>query len=250
MGGTKDKLARGEAALGGWIMIGHPTMAELMAAEGFDWLSIDLEHTPIDLATFENMARAVQPAACDLLARLSACDPVQAKRVLDAGADGIIVPMVNTREQAELAVAMARFPPEGVRGASFSRASDFGRNFQGYFAEHNRQVVVVAMIEHAEAVANLDDILATPGLDAILIGPYDLSCSLGCPGRLTDPPVVEAMARIRDACRRHGVPPGVHVVETDRQAVERAIAEGYRFIGCGLDMAFVVAGSRRVLGKE
>lgn len=250
MGQTKAKLARGEPALGCWQMIGHPTVAELMAAEGFDWLCVDLEHTPIDYPTFEHIARAVKPAGIDLLARLQGCDPVQAKRVLDAGADGIIVPLVNSRAEAELAVAMAKYPPAGIRGAAFSRAADFGRSFRPYFDAHNEKVLVVAMIEHRDAVAALDAILSTPGLDAILIGPYDLSCSLGRPGELGHPEVQDALDAILAGCVRHGVPPGLHVVAVDPTAVREAIERGFRFVGCGLDTAFVLHGCRRVLGRE
>ncbi|MBI2302527.1 MAG: 2,4-dihydroxyhept-2-ene-1,7-dioic acid aldolase [Armatimonadetes bacterium] len=248
MGETKRKLAAGEVARGGWVMVGHPTVAELFAGEGFDWICIDLEHTPIDYQTFEHMARAVKPSGCDLLARLQACDPVQAKRVPDAGADGIIVPMVNDRELAELAVASAKFPPAGIRGASFSRASDFGRNFRPYFDQHNDKVIVVVMIEHADAVRNLDAILTTPGIDATLIGPYDLSCSLGRPGELQHPEVKAAVQTILDGCLKHNVPAGIHVVATSAEAVADAAARGFRFIGCGLDTAFLVEGCRRVLG--
>ncbi|MCC7495754.1 MAG: hypothetical protein IT204_25610 [Fimbriimonadaceae bacterium] len=250
MGQTKRKLQAGEAAYGAWQMIGHPTVAELLAAEGFDWLCVDLEHTPIDAQTFENVARAVRPSGVDLLARLHGCDPLQTKTVLDAGAQGVIVPLVNTAQQAAEAAAMARFPPVGTRGAAFSRASDFGRRFRDYFLAHNEQVLVVPMIEHIAAVENLDAILSTPGLDAILIGPYDLSCSMGRPGELQHPEVQGALEAILDGCRRHGVPPGIHVVSTAASAVQEAVQRGFRFVGCGLDTAFVIDGARRVLGRE
>ncbi|MBN1418559.1 MAG: 2,4-dihydroxyhept-2-ene-1,7-dioic acid aldolase [Planctomycetes bacterium] len=246
-GRTKAKLARGEPALGGWMMIGHPAVAELMAGEGFDWIAVDMEHTAIDLGTFQTIAMALRGSPCDLLVRLPACDPVIAKRVLDLGAGGIIVPMVNTAEEAALAVSMARFPPAGIRGASFARATDYGRDFDPYFAAHNERVLVVVMLEHIRAAEAADAILATPGIDAALIGPYDLSASMGIAGHVDRPEVLEAERRILEACRRAGVAPGIHVVPIDPEAVGRRIREGFRFIGCGIDSHFVIEGARRML---
>lgn len=247
MGKTKDKLQRGEPALGGWIMIGHPTVAEVMAGEGFDWISVDMEHTASDVRVFYEIARAVQGRGVDLVARLHSCDPVLAKLVLDAGAAGIIVPSVNTPEEAARAAAMARFPPEGFRGASLCRATDHGRDFPGYFARHNREVLVVVMLEHIDGVRNADAILAVPGIDAALIGPYDLSASMGLAGQLEHPLVAAAQQAVLDACRRHGVAAGIHVVSTEPNALRRRIEAGYRFIACGLDTLFIMHGCRAML---
>lgn len=247
MGNTKEKLLSGLPALGGWMMIGHPTVAEVMAGEGFDWLCVDMEHTASDVRAFYEIARAVQGEGIDLLARLHSCDPVLAKLVLDAGAAGIIVPSVNTPENAACAVGMARFPPEGFRGASLCRATDHGRDFAAYFARHNQGVLVVVMLEHIDGVRRADEILAVPGIDAVLIGPYDLSASMGLAGQLEDPRVVAAQQTILEACRRHGVPAGIHVVSTDPDAVRQRIEAGYRFIACGLDTMFIMQGCRDML---
>lgn len=247
MGKTKEKLRRGEPALGGWLMIGHPTVAEVMAGEGFDWLCADMEHTATDVRAFTDIARAVQASGVDLLARLHSCDPVLAKLVLDAGAAGIIVPSVNTPEEAARAVAMAKFPPEGFRGASLCRATDHGRNFPAYFAQHNEKVLVVVMLEHIDAVRRADEILAVPGIDAALIGPYDLSASMNLAGQVEHPQVVAAQHTILAACQRHGVPAGIHVVSTESDAVRQRIEAGYRFLACGLDTLFIMQGCREML---
>ena len=247
MGQTRQKLQRGEPALGGWIMMAHPSMAELMAGEGFDWICVDLEHTSTDYRDFLNIAAAVKGTGCDLLARLQANDPVQAKRVLDAGANGIIVPCVNSAEEARQVVSMAKFPPEGFRGVSFSRAADYGRNFRPYFDAHNQSVIVAVMIEHIDGVNQVDEILSTPGIDAAFIGPYDLSASMGLPGELDHPDVQAAQRRILEACQKHGVSPGLHVVAVDPDAVQTRIAEGYRFIACSLDTEFILHGCRAML---
>jgi len=228
-------------------MTGHPVIAELMAGEGFDWICVDMEHTATDYASFQSVAQALGRYDCDLLARLQDCDPVQAKRVLDAGADGIIVPMVNTAEQARRAVAMAKFPPDGIRGVAFSRASDYGRGFQEYVRDHNANVIVAVMLEHIEGVRNADAILSTSGVDAAFIGPYDLSCSMGLPGQLDHPEVISAQAEILAACLRHGVAPGLHVVQVAPERIRRSIEQGFRFIACGLDTEFIIHSSRAIL---
>jgi len=248
MGSTKKKLESDEAALGAWIMIGHPTVAEVYAGEGFDWIAVDMEHTATDIRAFHEIAVAVKGSGCDLLARLHSCDAVQAKQVLDAGANGIIVPLVNSPECARKAGSIASFPPHGERGAAFSRASDFGRNFRSYFDSHNDNVIVVIMLEHVDALANLDGILETPGLSAVFIGPYDLSASMGLAGQLDHPDVRAAQQQILDACRRHGVPAGMHVVPVDPEQVQQRIEEGYRFIACSMDTELLIHGCRAMLG--
>ena len=247
MNNAKEKLRAGRPVLGGWTMTGHPAVAEIMAAEGFDFVCVDLEHTPTSIADFYHCVLAAKGTGCDVFARLPACDPVLAKQVLDAGAAGIIVPSVSSPAEAAQSVAMAKFPPEGTRGVSLCRASGFGRDFAVYFAQHNERVVVAVMLEHIAAVRQADAILATPGLDAVLIGPYDLSASMGLAGQLDHPEVLAAQQAILAACRRHRVAPGIHVVPTDAAEVRRRIGEGFRFIACGLDTTFVRDGCRQML---
>jgi 2-dehydro-3-deoxyglucarate aldolase len=240
-------LQAGEPVLGGWIMIGHPTVAEILAGEGFDWLAVDMEHTSTSVRTFHELALAVKGTDVDLLVRLPGHDPQITKLVLDAGADGVIVPSVNTPEQARQAVAMAKFPPEGTRGASLCRATDFGRDFGDYYRRHNEIVLVVCMLEHIEAVDNVETILATPGIDATFIGPYDLSASMGLPGEMDHPDVVRAEQTMLAACRRRGVPAGIHVVPVDGGQVRRRMEEGFRFIACSIDTEFLLHAARQVL---
>ncbi len=244
---TKLKLRTGEPALGGWIMIEHPSVAEIMAGEGFDWIGVDLEHTSTSVRGVHEIALALKGSDCDLLVRLPCGDPALAKVVLDTGANGIIVPSVNNPEQAAQAVAMAKFPPEGVRGASLCRATDFGRKFEDYYTRHNQEVIVVVMIEDYRGAAAADTILATPGLDAVLIGPYDLSASMGLAGQCQHPDVLAVQGKILDACKRRGVAPGIHVVSVDKQELARRIAQGFRFIACGLDTMFIQHGCRAML---
>lgn len=245
--GTKEKLRAGQPVFGGWLLTGSPALAEIMAGEGFDFVCADMEHTPTSMEGFYHIVLAAKGTGCDVLARLPSCDPVLAKQVLDMGAAGIIVPSVNSPAEAAQAVAMAKFPPEGIRGASLCRATGFGSRFHDYFAAHNREVVVVAMLEHIDAVRQADAILATPGLDAAFIGPYDLSASMNLAGQLEHPEVLAAQQTILDACRRQKVAPGLHVVPVDPAEVRRRVEAGYRFIACGLDTLFVRDGCRRML---
>ena len=247
MGKTKTKLQNGQPALGGWMLIGHPSVAELLAGEGFDWIGVDLEHSTTDSRTFNEVMLAVKGTGCDVFARLHSCDPVQAKMVLDAGADGIIVPSVNSRQEAALAVAMAKFPPEGFRGSSVSRAADYGRSFQQYFSSHNENVLVVVMLEHIKAVDNVDEILSTKGVDAVFIGPFDLSASMGKAGQTEDPEVLAAQQKLLEACKRHNVPAGIHILDVDSEKVKERIEQGYQFVGCAIDTLLIMHGCRTIL---
>jgi len=247
MSTTRAKLRAGRPVLGGWIMTGHPAVAEIMAGEGFEFIGVDMEHTPITVEDFYHLVLAAKGTDCDVLARLPACDPVLAKQVLDMGAAGIIVPSVNSAADAARSVAMAKFPPEGTRGASLCRATGFGARFTEYFQNHNRDVLVVVMLEHIQAVKQADAILATAGVDAALIGPYDLPASMGLAGQLSHPDVLAAQQTILDACRRQKVAAGIHVVPLDPAEVRRRIEQGFRFLPCGIDTAFVREGCRQML---
>lgn len=247
MNRTKEKLSAGKVATGGWIMTASATVAELMAGEAFDWICVDMEHTVADYASLEHVCRAVKGSGKDVFARLHHNDPVMAKKVLDIGCNGIIVPCVNSREEAEQAVRMARFPPKGIRGSSLARCTDYGRNFGQYFARHNEQVLVAVMLEHIDAVENADEILSVEGIDASFIGPYDLSASMGLAGQLDHPDVLAARESLLRASLRHGVAPGFHVVPTEPDRVRDAVKAGFRFIALGLDTHFIIDGCRRML---
>ena len=249
MGKTKEKLQRGETTFGGWVMIAHPTVVELMVGEQFDWICLDMEHTSIDMRSMHECLLAAKGSDVDMLVRLPSHEPSVAKRALDAGAAGVVVPFVNTGDDARAAVAMTKFPPLGNRGASLARSTDFGRRFKQTFEEHNDRVIVVVMIEHVDALDHLDQILTVPGIDATFIGPYDLSASMGLAGQLDHPRVLAAQEKIIAACKRHGVPGGYHVVAPNPETVKQRIEEGFRFLACGIDTEFIVSGCRNMLNS-
>lgn len=230
----KQKL-RSRITFGGWILIGHPASAEVLATSGLDWLTLDLEHAQIDLESATNIFRAMDAAGCHPMVRIPRNDPSMIARYLDAGVHGIIVPMVKSAAQAAAAVDAAKYPPMGNRGFGFARANDYGVNFDEYAARANEDLVVIIQIEHIDAVNDIENIVQVPGVDGVIIGPYDLSGSMGIVGQLDDPRVSEALQRVRNACRRHDVLAGYHVVAPEAARVKQALAEGYRFLALSQD---------------
>jgi 2-keto-3-deoxy-L-rhamnonate aldolase RhmA len=232
----KDRLKGKEVTIGSWITLGHPSIGEILAGCGFDWLTIDMEHSAITLSECQNLVQVIELAGCCPLVRLGENDPNLIKRVMDAGARGVIVPQVNSRMDALRAVASVKYPPEGARGVGLARAQGYGLHFDAYRRWNQEESIVIVQIEHREAVENLMDILAVPGLDGFIVGPYDLSASLGHPGEFSRPEFLRAMERIhRVADEIPGIPAGFHVVQPDPAEVRRRIDEGYRFIGYSLD---------------
>lgn len=234
----KRTLRGGGISVGSWMSIGHVSIAEMLAAAGNDWVVIETEHTAIDNSETLRLIMAVEAGGSVPLVRLASVDPVQAKAVLDSGAAGVLVPMVNTRADAEVAVRSAKYPPLGFRGVGVARAQGYGARMDEYLRTANADTLVVVQIEHIDAVEAIDDILGVEGIDATFIGPYDLSSSMGLPGQLDHPDVVAAMRHVLDRTVARGVAPGVHIVRAESaEADMRArISEGYRFIAVGSDV--------------
>ena len=241
----KDRIRSGLPTVGSWITLGHPGIAEIMANAGFDWLVVDLEHSVIAIDTAGDLIRVIDLCGVGALVRLTSNQPDQIKRVMDAGAHGIIVPMVNSAGDAERAVAAVHYAPIGNRGVGLARAQGYGPGFHEYLAWQQDGPLVVVMIEHKDAIANLRDILAVRGVDAFFIGPYDLSCSLGLPGKFEHPEFLAAMAEIRRVGAELGTPGGLHVVEPDLDLLRKCVADGYRFIAYSVDMRILDVGMRR-----
>jgi 2-dehydro-3-deoxyglucarate aldolase len=230
----KSKLARGKLTLGSWITLAHPAIAEIMARAGFDWLVIDLEHSVITIREVEELIRVIALSGACPLARLSGNDPVQIKRVM--GAHGVIVPMVNSAFDARQAVEAVRYPPEGRRGVGLARAQGYGSSFERYREWVNQESVVIAQVEHIEAVNNLEAILVVEGVDGFIVGPYDLSASLGVPGQFDHPSVKKAMEKIRSVGIDSGKAAGIHVIEPDVEEVRQRVDEGFNFVAYSLDI--------------
>jgi len=245
----KQRLAKHELTIGSWITLGHPSIAEIMANAGFDWLVLDAEHSAIELSEIQSLIQAMDAHNCPAIVRLTSNDANQIKRVMDAGATGIMVPLVNSAADAEAAVRHTYYPPRGTRGVGLARAQGYGAGFNAYLDWLSNHAVVVVMIEHHDAVENIDEILAVDGVDAFIIGPYDLSASMAMPGEIDHPDVEAAIAHTRQAGLAHGKPGGVHVVEPDREELYRQIDSGHRFLGYGLDIRMLDSLCRRDLGE-
>jgi 2-dehydro-3-deoxyglucarate aldolase len=244
---VKEKLKAGQVSLGSWVMIGHQASAEILAAAGFDWITVDMEHTSIGYETLPVLLAAIRSRGPEPFVRVEANDPAVIKRVLDCGASGIIVPLVNSAAEAEAAARAARYPPAGFRGVSLGRASDYGANFPDYFRSINDEVLVVAQIEHYLAVEAIDSILAVPGVDAVFLGPYDLSGSMGIVGQFDHPRMAEARRRVLEAGRRAGKAVGFHEVRLEPQPVQALLDEGFTMVACGIDTIFLRDGARGVV---
>jgi 4-hydroxy-2-oxoheptanedioate aldolase len=233
----KSIWARGEAAVNGWLSIPSAFSAEVMAHQGFDSMTVDMQHGVVDYQVAVTMLQAISTTPVMPLARVPWNDPGRLMKILDAGAYGVICPMINTAAEAEALVQACKYPPRGYRSWGPVRASIYAGADYGDRA--NDDIVVMPMIETALALKNLDEILSVPGVDAIYVGPSDLSLALGCKPRLdqTDPPVVEAQQRILDACKRHGVIAGIHNA-TATYAL-KMIAAGYQFVTLASDGRFL-----------
>jgi len=235
----KQKLKNRQLTVGSWITIGNTSIAEILASAEYDWLVIDLEHTTISLEQAGELIRTVELSGVPSLVRLTSNDENQIKRLLDAGAQGIVVPMIKSVADAKSAVAATRYPPLGNRGVGLARAQGYGALFQEYLSwqsDIEGGPVVVVQIEHIDAVANLKKILGVEGVDAFIIGPYDLSCSMGIPGEFDHPEFKQTIKNIIDIGQEAGAVSGLHVVEPDTNKLNEAIKAGHKFIAYSVDI--------------
>lgn len=236
---VKHILRNGGVTIGSWLSLGHESIAEIMSAAGFDWLTIDLEHSVIDIGKLHSLILAIESNECVPLVRLTGNDPNLAKRVMDAGAYGVIVPMVNSVSDAVQAVKSIKYPPDGYRGVGIARAQGYGPGFNEYVRVANEESIVIIQVEHVESVNNLEEILKVEGIDGLIIGPYDLSGSLSLPGELEHPRVVEAKKKILGLAKEKGVAAGIHIVYPSIDEFNKCLGEGYRFIAFGVDFLFL-----------
>ena len=240
----KEKLRQNKVTIGSWITLGHPSIAEILASAGYDWLVVDLEHTTISIEQAGELIRVIDLCGVAPLVRLTSNHPDQIKRIMDAGAHGIVVPMVNSAEDAARAVAATRYAPQGIRGVGLARAQKFGTGFNDYLQRQKDGLVVIVQIEHKDALNNLEAIFSVPGVDGFIIGPFDLSCSMGLPGEFDRPEFKAAMNQILTTGLRMNFPAGLHIVEPDPARLCQVIAEGYRFIAYSVDIRMLDVAAR------
>ena len=214
----------------------HPAITEIFAKAGFDWLTIDMEHSVIDLFDAENLIRTADLAGSLPLVRLPSNDEIIIKKLLDAGAAGIIIPQINNKEELRYAIKATKYAPEGIRGAGLARAQSYGRGFDDYKELVDSNLIIIAQIENKNALENLDSIFSVPELDAVIIGPYDLSASMGKAGQLDDNEVAEAIENILQKSIDKGVSCGIHIIEPEASQLNERIEQGFNFIAYSLDI--------------
>ncbi|WP_144993695.1 HpcH/HpaI aldolase family protein [Polystyrenella longa] len=238
---VKRALAQGEPQVGSWLAFGNIHTSRLMARVGFPWLTVDMEHSPIDWSTAAEMFGAIADAGCIPLARVPKGDHTHIKRVLDAGAMGIVVPMVNTVEEAKIAIAAAKYPPEGNRSVGGGlHVLNFDASPSDYYQNANDEILVVLQTESPEGVENAEEIYSLPGVDAIFIGPNDLRFQMRTPdGTFPTAEEHEAMMqRVLEMGNKTGTPVGLHVMSVDD--IKKRLDEGWKFLALGSEMKAMV----------
>ena len=232
----RKRLINGETLIGTVVTLFTPEVSEILSEIGYDWLWLDTEHSPFEAHTAQGMLQAVnEQSAC--IIRVPSNDDVWIKKALDIGAEGVIVPQVNSPEVAAQIVASCKYPPQGTRGVGIGRAHKYGLKFQDYIQKANEEIAVIIQAESRAAVDNISEIVSVPGIDAVLIGPYDLSASLGKTGMVKDAVVQEAMQKIRQSCLQAGVQLGVFGI--DAEALKPYIRQGYTLLGVSSDALFL-----------
>ncbi len=232
--------------VGTWISSASPIVAEAVGHAGFDWGVLDMEHSPLDMMSVVQLLQALGSTKMVPVVRLPWNDPVVVKRVLDAGATTLMFPFVQNADEAARAVASTRYPPEGVRGlAGATRASRYGTT-ANYFAQAQRSIGVIVQLETVQAVQRLEQIAAVDGVDALFVGPGDLSASLGHPGQFTHPSVMDLLAQAAQRCKALGKPVGT--IGDSPEVAAQYRAAGFDFVAIGSDLSLLMRAAKSVIG--
>ena len=231
----KQKLKKNKLTIGCWLTIPNPLIPEILSLAGFDWLCVDLEHTSIDLNQLLPLIISIENQKMVPLVRVGENNPNLIKRVMDIGAHGVIIPNVNSAKEARQAVESVKYPPSGSRGVGLYRSQGYGRKFKNYLQWLENENVVIIQIENIKAIENIDEIFATKGIDAFLIGPYDLSASMNIPGNFNDKEFKKNIIKILNSSKKYKIPAGFHSVSSDPKEAIKKIKENYKFLAFSLD---------------
>ena len=235
MNSLKDKLKRKEITIGSWITFNDLAIAEIMAKSGFDWLVVDMEHSALSFNQAQEIIRVINLCNVTPLVRVMENNSELIKRYMDIGAHGVIIPMVNSKSDAEKAVNAVKYPPIGTRGVGLSRAQNYSLDLESYREWNQKNSIVIVQIEHIKGVENLQSIIDVDGVDGLIVGPYDLSASLGHPGEFEHPLVRDTFKTIITAIKKSAKPWGYHVVEPNIEAALVKLNQGYKFVAFGVD---------------
>jgi len=237
----RTKMGQGKCTIGSWIQIPHGSVAEIMGATGYDWVAVDMEHGSVSVAQLPDLFRALELGNTLPLVRVADGTAKECQQALDAGAGGIIVPNIKSADHLIAVRDACRWPPAGKRGVGFSRANLFGGNFSSYTQEAQAPLLV-AMLEDIRALDELDSILAVEGLDAVLLGPYDLSASLHQTAKFDHPHYLRALKTILRKAQTFRIPLGIHVVEPSTTELKKRIRQGFRFLPFSMDSVLLRKG--------
>jgi 2-dehydro-3-deoxyglucarate aldolase len=242
----KTKLIQGDLLIGTIVTLSSTEVAEIYSQCGFDWLFLDLEHSSLTIKDAQNILQTITPKTPCLI-RVPTIDEIWIKKALDIGAAGIILPQVQTVEDATLAVQLNKYPPQGIRSVGISRAQAYGDKFKEYMESANAQTAIIIQIEHIDAVYNIEKILEVPGIDGIFIGPYDLSASMGKTGLVSDPEVQKAISVVKNQAIKAKIPLGIFSATPDD--VQPYIESGYTLIAVGIDTMLIVNAAKKIINK-
>lgn len=240
----RKRLKNGELVLGTILSLNSPDVAEILSQIGFDWLFIDAEHSTLDPHHLQAIFQATGDSI-PCVVRIPLLDEIVVKKTLDAGAAGLLAPQIHNAEQAEQLVKWGRYYPEGFRGLGFGRAQGYGLNVEEYLETANENILLSIQAESEQAVRNIENIVRVKGLDAVLVGPYDLSASMGLPGQIDHPKVKAAIQHVAETCKAAGMPIGIFGLTAG--AVQPYIEQGFRFIVAGVDTVMLGNTARRLL---
>lgn len=238
----RTAMRSGSASIGSWMQIPDSNVAEIMGHSGYEWVAIDMEHGPVAVNQLPDIFRALELGGTLPLARVASPLPINCRQALDQGAAGVVIPMISSAVQLRSIISECHWPPRARRGVGFQRANGFGKNFEAYVQEA-QESLVIAQIEHSDAVNDLESIIKVDGLDAVMVGPYDLSASLGITGEFENKKYKDILSKILEVCAKQKMPCGIHVVQPDKKMLEQRIREGYTFIAYGVDTVFLNDGA-------
>jgi 2-dehydro-3-deoxyglucarate aldolase len=228
-----------KVSIGSWITVPHPSIVELMSNMAFSWLCVDLEHSPVSRQDLQLAVSIIQNKGKKAFVRVSENRTNEIKFPLDSGVDGIIIPMVNSADEARNAVSSCLYPPKGKRPVGLARAQQFGFGFESHYERNQNDLTIIVQIEHIDAVQNIDEILDVPEVDGVFLGPYDMSGSMGITGQLTHPRLEEAIRLVAERTMKSGKKLGAHVIKPDAEILNSFIAKGYNFLAFSIDTYFL-----------
>ena len=232
----KQKLKNRSSVFASWTSLGHPQVTEMLVRSGVDFLGIDIEHSTISQSQSQRIIAACDAHGVACLPRVATHNQECIKRVLDSGADGVIVPTVETPQQVEKLIEWTKYPPMGKRGFGIARAQGYGHDFEEYTSKWNETSILMIQIESVQAVDNIEKLLAFNEVDAVMVGPYDISGSLDVPGQINHPRVQEAGQKVVNACSKFGKACGTQDIEPTQESLGKALENGYTFIVLASDV--------------